>query len=207
MENHLSSEKVVSAIRAEWQRKQVDSLEGTALFVKPQKRFAKLQNNKEEERLCDYHNSGTYSNGQCAAQGDKPPSLFYKNRKNLSNGQDTLQPSANTAQTLSHQPTAAVSLDNTYSSNGSAFHTSVNPYVGKIEFVIDSRASHHIVDSTNLLDDLQPIAPALQIRIGDGSYLQGIATGMLHLNNKIPLFNVFLVPKLATNLILVGATP
>jgi hypothetical protein len=43
MKHHLSSEKVAYAIHAEWQRRQINREEGTALFVQRQKQQQRQQ--------------------------------------------------------------------------------------------------------------------------------------------------------------------
>jgi len=120
----------------------------------------------------------------------------------------------NTAQTISQSslqpsttPTASAQLANVdYSSDGSAFNTYINCESSNIQFIIDSGASHHMVNSASLLANLQPLSPVKQIRIGNGTHLAAIAIGTLQIGDTT-FANALLVPKLASTLVSVGATP
>jgi hypothetical protein len=63
-----------------------------------------------------------------------------------------------------------------------------------------------MVNSASLLANLQPLSPVKQIRIGDGTYLAAIAIGTLQIGYTTFAY-ALLVPKLASNLVSVGATP
>lgn len=202
MEQHLSSEKVASAIRAEWQRRQMDSKEGTALFVQPQQQQQRQQG--VGGMWCDYHKSGTHTNAQCSAQGGTPPPSFFQRRKGKANTAQTISQSSLQQSTT---PTASAQLANVdYNSDGSAFNTYINCESSNNQFIIDSGASHHMVNSASLLANLQPLSPVKQIRIGDGTHLAAIAIGTLQIGDTT-FANALLVPKLASNLVSVGATP
>ena len=71
METKLPSEKVASAIRAEWQRRQMEGKEGTALNAG---RFQPRQGGQEKKDgpWCDHRNSSSHSNAQCYSLRDSP---------------------------------------------------------------------------------------------------------------------------------------
>jgi len=63
-----------------------------------------------------------------------------------------------------------------------------------------------MVNSASLLANLWPLSPAKQIRIGNGDHLAAIANGTLQIRDTT-FANALLVPKLASNLVSVYATP
>lgn len=204
MEQHLSSEKVASTIRAEWQRRQMDGNDGTALFAKPQmyqQKFGQgLKKQGSNEMWCDLHKSKTHTNAQCSAQGGTPPPSFYNKRQGNANLAQNASKSTNPS-----PPDASAQIAN-YESDGSAFTVSTVCNTAKNDFIIDSGASHHMVTCPSLLANLRTIAPPKQIKIGDGKHLAAPAIGTLQIGDA-SFGNAFLVPQLASNLISVGATP
>jgi transposase InsO family protein len=91
-------------------------------------------------------------------------------------------------------------------SDGSAFNAYVNNAANNDKFIIDSGASHHMVNPAALLVNLHKLSPVKQIRIGDGTHLAATAMGTLQIGD-VNFANALLVPQLASTLVSVGATP
>jgi hypothetical protein len=181
MEQHWSSEKVASAIHAEWQRRQMDNKERAALFVQPQQQQQRQQG--DEGIWCDCHKSETYTNAHCAAQGGARPPSFFQKRKGKANTAQTVSQSLlqqTTALTASAQLT---NIDD--NSDGSAFNTYIDCESSNNQFIIDSGASHHMVNSASLLANIQPLSPVKQIRIGDGTHLAAVAVPLPLVRSKL----------------------
>ena len=71
-------------------------------------------------------------------------------------------------------------------------------------WIIDSGAFDHMTSFSNLFHNYNPCSGNEQIRIADGSYSIVVGKGLVNLSKTISLKSVFLVPKLACNLLSVS---
>lgn len=192
LEKDLKSATVAGAAQAEWLRRQ-SSVHTTALLVK---RFGNTsigpsgirQKNRKRDNLpprdptayCENHKIFGHSTANCIGVRKPQPTANIAVQPQVDNL------SANLAQLPENH-------DDGYDSNASAF-TASSAIPNNTSFVIDSGASHHMVNSATLLSNLQTI-PTKAVVIGDGNKLFCDTLGTLVLG-KLVLHGVMLVPAL-----------
>lgn len=200
----INSAAVAGAVQAEWSRRQTDS--GMALLAKYNSKtrtnsgnnnFGYNNNNKprqlgpDSSAYCDNHKCFGHSTANCKGVRKFAP--------NSANTAFTTNPpiSGNIANALE-----TVKIED-YDSEGSAFlvRTGLLP---KDCFIIDSGASHHMVNDSRLLSNLTDTHNR-SITVGNGQKLNCNQFGTLKLGS-VNLEGVLVVRGLDKNLISVGKT-
>jgi hypothetical protein len=197
LQEPLKSESVASAVRAEWQRRVLESGgTGTALKVqgKRPQHFTNQRSNsgpnnnprdypRDDNAYCDWHHVKGHSTESCVS------------RKRAEANKAKNKPQAKVAQAEETVPTAQVAkLDVNYDSDASAFISAAVPTIKNSVpgiFIIDSGASHHMVTSSALLSDVKQTTP-VSVKIGDGTKLLSRSSGSLILG-PVKFTNVLVV--------------
>ena len=162
LQSPLSSASAVSAVHAKWSRRHNDPVTGNALVAKPnsnqfqQKSHSNRNTPKDQSKWCDYHKKHGHNNSEC----------FYQQKTKQSTDSTLVTPSANIALL------SMASTDTHSDLEGSAFITSTHIFEGNFKdqsFIIDSGASHHMVNDVSLLSNCTPCN--INITVGNGAQL------------------------------------
>ena len=197
----ITSAAVAGAVQAEWSRRQTDN--GTALLAKynsaNRRQTGNNWNNKPRQlgpdlnAYCENHKCAGHSTANC-----KGVRKFPSNSANTASTNDP-PISGNIANALE-----TIKIED-YDSEGSAFIAiSTNQFSPQNCFIIDSGASHHMVNSPSLLVNLQTTSNR-SIIVGNGQKLNCNQIGTLKLAN-VSFEGVLVVKGLDKNLISVGKT-
>ena len=199
----LTSAEVAGSVQAEWSRRQSEEQVGTALWTNKQqfRRPGNQQpftqpshNSNNKKKWCHYHKSTTHSSENCSTL----------KRKDQQHAQSNNTEASTTANVTSASPG---NNNNTHSSSdeeayASAHHTTNMDTVGT--YIVDSGASHHMVNDPSLLTNMINI-PNVDIKVGNGQLLKCLSSGTLTLGPFVQ-HGVLLVPGLRANLISVSKT-
>jgi hypothetical protein len=211
LQEPLKSKSVSSAVRAEWQRRVLESGgTGTALKVQGNR----PSNPTTSGLILDPTTATTATfpatriptaSSMDHMKGHSTKTCF--SRKNAELNKTKNKPQAKIAQ-AEDVPTAQVAkLDVNHDSDGSSYITSAIPNnfdsVPSI-FIIDSGASHHMVTTLALLTDIKQTTP-VSVQIGDGTKLLSRTSGSLILR-PVKITNVLVVAGLQANLLSVSQT-
>lgn len=184
----LTSSAVQAAVQAEWTRRSTEEV-ATANRVVENRSQGNNHNGRAKarewsEKWCSIHRVSSHNTRDC--------SLRKSNNNNKQSGHVRVV-NCESAETEESASTFHAVAATTISSHGDIF-------------IVDSGASHHMVNNKNLLHNYRPPTTVKSVKIGNGAILLVAGQGTMTIGVTI-LQEVLHVPQLQCNLLAVNKVP